>query len=67
MRTRRRFADLATPLVLGILTWPAGSAVAGAKGQPEMLLFEEPVITAAAKHAQTTSEAPAAVTLITRE
>lgn len=35
--------------------------------QREMLLFEEPVITTAAKRQQAVSEAPAAVSIITRE
>lgn len=32
-----------------------------------MLLFDEPLVTAAAKHPQSLSDAPAAVTIITRE
>ena len=34
---------------------------------PEMLLFEEPTVSAAAKHPQTLSDAPSAVSIITRE
>jgi outer membrane receptor for ferrienterochelin and colicins len=38
-----------------------------AEPQREMLLFEEPVVTGASKHAQSLRDAPSAVTVITRE
>jgi iron complex outermembrane receptor protein len=45
----------------------ATSAVAGELSQPEMLLFDEPVVTAASKRVQGVHEAPSSVTIITRE
>jgi len=46
---------------------PVVAADGGAVPAPEMLLFEEPVVTAAAKHPQAARDAPSAVTSISRE
>ena len=55
-------------LAIGLLAWLTGSvmAIADEPPQHELLLFDEPVV-AASKHPQSEQEAPASVTVITRE
>ena len=61
-RLSRAFASLCLIGSIG------GEALAEAlPRQPEMMLFDEPLVTAAAKHPQSLSDAPAAITIITRE
>ncbi len=57
------------PSLLGVLLALAGSvhAEAPAATAPELLLFEEPVVSAAAKHPQRAREAPSSVTVLTRD
>lgn len=52
---------------LVVCPFTASSVRADAPPQRELLLFEEPVVTAAAKHPQLAREAPSAVTVISRE
>ncbi|MBI4518149.1 MAG: TonB-dependent receptor [Deltaproteobacteria bacterium] len=66
----RPFRSIAHPCVrlmlLGQVMCAAAGVAAAAGPRPEMLLFEEPQVTAAAKHSQSLAEAPASVTVITR-
>jgi outer membrane receptor for ferrienterochelin and colicins len=50
-----------------IAALPLGTALAASSQQRELLLFEDVPVSAAAKHEQSTREAPSAVTVITRE
>lgn len=56
--------------VLATVVWLLLAAGAGAEEQPpqhELLLFEEPTVSAAAKHLQSARAAPSDVTVVTRE
>jgi outer membrane receptor protein involved in Fe transport len=61
----------ASPLTLSLLVLALAAGPATARGQdvpaPEMLLFEEPTVSAASKHPQTISNAPSSVSVVTRE
>src|SRR2546427_6168404 len=66
--SRRQMLIRNAHLAIGLLAWLTGSVIAIADEPPqhELLLFDEPVV-AASKHPQSEQEAPASVTVVTRE